>query len=55
MMEMINEYNYTTRFNVSLGELNSISAHRLDCFSIIDQEINACMAEKAKQEKNGIG
>jgi len=50
MMEMINEYNYTTRFNVSLGELNSISAHRLDCFSIIDREINACMQEKAKKE-----
>ena len=50
MMEMINEYNYTTRFNVSLGELDNISAHRLDCFSIIDREINACMQEKAKKE-----
>ena len=50
MMEMINEYNYTTRFNVSLGELDNISAYRLDCFSIIDREINACMQEKAKKE-----
>ena len=50
MMEMINEYNYTTRFNVSLGELDNISTHRLDCFSIIDREINACMQEKAKKE-----
>jgi hypothetical protein len=38
-----------------MGELDHVSAHRLDCFSIIDMEINACMAEKAKQEKNGIG
>ena len=50
MMEMINEYNYTTRFNVSLGELDNISTHRLDCFSIIDREINACMQEKAKKD-----
>ena len=50
MMEMINEYNYTTRFNVSLGELDNISAHRLDCFSIIDREMNVCMQEKAKKE-----
>jgi hypothetical protein len=27
----------------------------LDCFSIIDMEINACMAEKSKQDKDGIG
>ncbi len=51
MNEMINEYNYVTRFNVSLGHLDHISAHRLDCFSIIDKEINACMNFKAK--KNG--
>ena len=50
MMEMINEYNYTTRFNVSLGELDNISTHRLDCFSIIDREINACMQEKARKD-----
>jgi len=50
MIEMINEYNYVTRFNISLGELDNISAHRLDCFSIIDREINACMQEKAKKD-----
>jgi len=50
MMEMINEYTYVTRFNISLGELDNVSAHRLDCFSIIDMEINACMQEKAKKD-----
>ena len=50
MMEMINEFNYVTRFNISLGNLDDISAHRLDCFSIIDMEINACMTHKAKQD-----
>ena len=50
MMQMITEYNYVTRFNVSLGELDSISTDRLDCFSIIDKEVNACMQEKAKKD-----
>ena len=49
-MEMINEFNYVTRFNISLGNLDDISAHRLDCFSIIDREVNACMEHKAKQD-----
>ena len=49
MMEMINEFNYVTRFNISLGNLDDISAHRLDCFSIIDMEINACMNFKSEQ------
>ena len=53
MMEMITEYNYVTRFNISMGELDSISTHRLDCFSIIDKEMNACMQEKAKKETDG--
>ena len=53
MIEMINEYNYITTFNVSLGELDNILADRLDCFSIIDREINACMQEKSKKESNG--
>ena len=50
MMEMINEHTYVTRFNISMGELDSVSAHRLDCFSIIDREINACMNEKVKKD-----
>ena len=53
MIEMINEYNYITRFNISLGELDNISTNRLDCFTIIDNELNACMQEKAKKETNG--
>ena len=47
---MIKEYNYVTRFNVSKCELDHVPVNRLDCFSIIDREINACMAEKAKQD-----
>ena len=47
---MINEYNYIKRFNISLGKLDDISAHRLDCFTIIDNEMTACMEEKGKKE-----
>tara|TARA_R100001377_G_scaffold9078_1_gene4650 strand:- start:790 stop:1197 length:408 start_codon:yes stop_codon:yes gene_type:complete len=50
MMETISEFNYITRFNVSLGQLDTISADRLDCFTIIDNEINACTQERAKKE-----
>ena len=46
MWDMIAEYNYITRFNISLGELDNVSAHRLDCFTIIDREINNCMRFK---------
>jgi len=51
MWDMIQEYNYVNRFGVSLGELDNVSAFRLDCFSIIDREINNCM--KFEQKKNG--
>ena len=40
MWEMIQEYNYVNRFNVSLGNLDEVSAHRLDCFTIIENELN---------------
>ena len=40
MWDMISEYNYVTRFNVSLGNLDDVSAHRLDCFTIIENELN---------------
>ena len=40
MWEMIQEYNYVDRFNVSLGNLDDVSAHRLDCFTVIENELN---------------
>ena len=47
---MINEYNYIKRFNISLGKLDDVSAYRLDCFTVIENELNACSQEKAKKE-----
>jgi hypothetical protein len=46
MWEVIQEYNYVQRFGVSLGNLDDASAHRLECFTIIDKEINAIMRFK---------
>jgi hypothetical protein len=40
MWDKIQEYNYVTRFNVSLGTIDDVSAHRLDCFTIIENELN---------------
>jgi len=40
MWNMISEYNYVTRFNISLGNLDDVSARRLDFFTIIENELN---------------
>lgn len=41
MWGMIQEYHYVQRYNISLGLLDDVSAHRLDCFTIISNELNA--------------
>ena len=52
MLEKINEYNLIKRLNIPPAtDLESASAFALDCYSIIENEMNACM--KHAQEKNG--
>jgi len=41
MWEMITEYYYVKNFNISLGELDNINAHRLDCYTVIENELKA--------------
>ena len=48
MWDMIQEYNWVAKFNLSLGDLDTVSTHRLDCFTLIDNEII-----NAKNYKNG--
>jgi len=48
MWDMIQEYNWIAKFNLSLGDLDTVSTHRLDCFTLIDNEII-----NAKNYKNG--
>jgi len=41
---MIAEYNYVTKFNIPLAQsLDDADVFRLDCFSIIENEIDACI------------
>lgn len=51
MFEKINEYNLIKSLNIPLAtDLQSASANALDCYAIIDNEMNACM--KHAQGKN---
>ena len=44
MFEKINEYNLIKSLNIPLAtDLQSASANALDCYAIIDNEMNACM------------
>ena len=40
-LEVINEYNITQNFNISLGNLDDVPNDRLNCFSVIHREYNA--------------
>jgi hypothetical protein len=51
-IEMINEYNLMKNFNISLGVLDDVSSDRLNCFSIIQNEVNA-IAEYERVKNNG--
>ena len=49
--EVINEYNMTQNFNISLGVLDEVPNDRLNCFSIIHREYNAI--KEIESKKNG--
>ena len=48
-IDMINEFNMLKNFNISLGVLGDISADRLNCFTIIQNEYNAITKFEAKK------
>jgi hypothetical protein len=50
-LEVINEYNITQNFNVSLGVLDDVPNDRLNCFSVILREYNAI--KEIESKKNG--
>lgn len=49
--DMLEDYNLVRKFNVSLGNLDDISAWRSDCFTLIENEIMNCT--KHEQKKDG--
>jgi len=54
MNEMITDYNLCKQFNIPVSkDLDSADAHRMDCFIIIENEINKCQAHQKEKNKNG--
>ena len=51
-MEVLNEFNMVRNFNISLGNLNDISAQKLDCFTVIHNEQQSAMMFD-RENKNG--
>ena len=51
MWEMITEYYYVKNFNISLGELDNINAHRLDCYTVIENELKAIANYERNNDK----
>ena len=51
MLDIMNEYHWIKNWNVSPGNLDDISAFRLDCWSIIENELN--QINKNESVKNG--
>ena len=46
----MNEFHWIKEWNVSPGNLNDISAFRLDCWTVIENELTQI---KNKESKNG--
>ena len=51
MIDIMNEYNWVQNWNISPGVLDDISAFRLDCWTIIENELN--QIKKHESKKNG--
>lgn len=51
MIDIYNEFHWIKNWNVSAGNLDDISALRLDCWTIIENELNKIqMTERKKQD-----
>lgn len=50
MVDIMNEFHWIKEWNVSPGNLNDISAFRLDCWTVIENELTQI---KNKESKNG--
>jgi hypothetical protein len=52
MVDMMNEYHWIKNWNISPGSLDDISAFRLDCWSVIENELNQIQTNE--RNKDGI-
>ena len=51
IIDIMNEYHWVQNWNISPGVLDDISAFRLDCWTIIENELN--QIKKHESKKNG--
>jgi len=51
MVDIMNEYHWIKNWNISPGVLDDVSAFRLDCWTIIENELN--QINKNESKKNG--
>ena len=51
MVDIMNEYHWIKNWNISPGVLDDVSAFRLDCWTIIERELN--QINKNESKKNG--
>ena len=52
MVDVMNEYHWIKNWNISPGSLDDISAFRLDCWTVIENELNQIQMNERK--KDGI-
>ena len=51
MVDIMNEYHWIKNWNISPGVLDDVSAFRLDCWTLIENELN--QINKNESKKNG--
>ena len=52
MLDIMNEYHWIKNWNISPGNLDDVSAFRLDCWSIIENELNQINKIESKKDGN---
>lgn len=51
MVDIVNEFHWIKNWNITPGKLDDISAFKLDCWTIIENEMN--QIQKVEREKDG--
>lgn len=52
MLDMMNEYHWIKNWNISPGNLDEVSAFRLDCWTIIENELNQINKHESKKNES---
>lgn len=52
MLDIMNEYHWIKNWNISPGYLDEVSAFRLDCWTIIENELNQINKHESKKNES---